>query len=173
MKADLYIATRSDRSDIVKVGRSANVKQRCSALSASQCFTVSPSHVYPGCGGLEKAVHEALQRHRVDGGSGKEWFRLTAAEAKCVVDRIKAEVDNKPSYGYELMMAELGMGPYPREPLCPPPPVQRKYVRRYEYIRSYPAPIRRRRGYEACVDMHRPPMTTEEVLRSICRSCEA
>ena len=162
MKADLYIATRSDRPDIVKVGRSANAKQRCSALSASQCFTVSPSHVYPGCGGLEKAVREALQRHRIDGGSGREWFRLTAAEAKCVVDRIKAEVDNKPSYGYELMMAELGMGPYPREPVRPPPPPQRRYIRRYGM-----------RDREAYVDRHRPPMTSEEVLRSICRSCEA
>ena len=162
MKADLYIATRSDRSDIVKVGRSANVKQRCSTLSASQCFKVTPSHVYPGCGGLEKAVHEALQRHRVDGGSGKEWFRLTAAEAKCVVDSIKAEVDNKPSYGYELMMAELGMGPYPSEASYSKSPPQRRYIRRYGL-----------RDRQACVDWHRPPMTTEEVLRSICRGCEA
>ena len=142
MKADLYIATRSDRSDIVKVGRSANVKQRCSALSASQCFKVTPSHIYPGCGGLEKIVHEALQRYRIDGGSGREWFRLTPREAKAMVDAIEMEERNK---------AALGIGP-----------PQPKYVRRYGL-----------RDHQAYVDWHRPPMTSEEVLRSICRGCEA
>ena len=114
MTADLYIATRSDRSDIVKVGRSANVKRRCSALSASQCFKVHPTHVYPGCGGYEKAVHEALQRYRMEGGSGREWFKISAPDARSIVDSIlpgKRKAD-EPKWGgeligYELMMWEL------------------------------------------------------------------
>ena len=88
MVADLYIATRSDRPDIVKVGRSANVKRRCLELSASQCFRVQPAHVYPGCGDCEREVHEMLRPHQVSGGSGKEWFNIPASEAAKIVDTI-------------------------------------------------------------------------------------
>lgn len=86
MKGDLYIATRSDRPDICKVGRSYDVKKRCATLSASQCFTIDPAHVYPGGGDYEKDVHIALREHRVGGGSSREWFKLSAADAKKIID---------------------------------------------------------------------------------------
>ena len=160
-QADLYIATRSDRSDIVKVGRSCDVKRRCAALSASQCFKVCALYIYPGCGDHEKTAHHALERYRIEGGSGTEWFQISAVEAKDVVDRLlpsKRQVDNAPSYGYELMMAELGMGPYPSEP----PPSRRRRISPSRRRRTYP--------YEAYVDTYRPPRTSAEVLREICLS---
>ena len=149
MKADLYIATRSDRPDIVKVGRSCNVTKRCATLSASQCFNVHPAHVYPGCGEYEKAVHEALGRHRVQGGRGIEWFGVSASEARDIVDAIlpnKREAE-RPSYGYALMMAELGMGAYPSEPSWSKPRRNCRYV---------------------CTNSYRPPRTSAEVLHEIC-----
>jgi hypothetical protein len=105
MKGDLYIATRSDRGDIVKIGRSYNVRKWCAALSTSQCFRVSAAHVYPGCGAHERGVHEALQHLRVTGGSGAEWFQLTAEQARDVVDRIVCP--NRELNAYEQLMWEL------------------------------------------------------------------
>ena len=114
MKADLYVATRSDRPDIVKVGRSCNVKKRCATLSASQCFKVDAAHVYPGCGDYERAIHEALQPHRVEGGSGTEWFKVSASQARDIVDNIlpglrasESRCCRRELIGYELMMWEL------------------------------------------------------------------
>jgi hypothetical protein len=118
MTADLYIASRSDRSDIVKIGRSGNVKRHCSALSASQCFKVRPTHVYPNCGGFEKAVHDALARYRVEGGSGREWFNISATAARRIVDDIlpgkrRTEEPNPLAFdGYLEMLREIGISPW-------------------------------------------------------------
>ena len=127
MVSDLYIATRSDRPGICKVGRSCNARKRCATLSASQCFTVDPVHVYPGGGGYEKDVHVALQEHRLDGGSGREWFKLSAADAKKIIEKVvpgrwnghsprsvvrKGELVANPHhrlYDYELSMWQLGI----------------------------------------------------------------
>ena len=105
MKGDLYIATRSDRGDIVKIGRSYNVGKRCAALSTSQCFRVRAMHVYPGCGAHEKGIHEALRHLRVSGGSGAEWFQLTAEQAREVVDGLVRP--NRELDAYEQLMWEL------------------------------------------------------------------
>ena len=105
MKGDLYIATRSDRGDIVKIGRSYSVGKRCAALSASQCFRVRAAYVYPGCGAHEKGVHEALRHLRVAGGSGSEWFQLKAEQAREVVDRLVRP--NRELNAYEQLMWEL------------------------------------------------------------------
>ena len=43
---DLYIATRSDRGDIVKIGRSGDVRARCAALQTSQAFWVEPAVIF-------------------------------------------------------------------------------------------------------------------------------
>ena len=82
---DLYIATRSDAPDIVKVGRSNNPRRRCEGLSSSHCFTVSTAFIFHGHGRVEAAVHKALEDKRVLGGTGKEWFRVSAAEAFAAV----------------------------------------------------------------------------------------
>ena len=74
----LYIATRSDAPDIVKIGRSNDPCRRCEGLSSSHCFTVSPTFVFHGYGRLEAAVHKALEDKRVLGGTGEEWFRVSA-----------------------------------------------------------------------------------------------
>ena len=77
----LYIATRSDAPDIVKIGRSNNPRRRCEGLSSSHCFTVSATFIFHGHGRVEASVHKALEDKRVLGGTGKEWFRMTATEA--------------------------------------------------------------------------------------------
>ena len=159
-KQDLYIATRSDRSDIVKIGRSCDVKKRCANLSSSHCFTVNALYVYKGCGEHEKAVHRELQRHRIEGGSGTEWFKITAIEAHVIVNRLLPNaplVDNSSSYSYELTLAELGMGPYPSEPASP------KRRRKSEAS----SPKRRRRSPPEWCDSYRPPQNDQEALEQI------
>ena len=89
----------------MKIGRSYNVRKRCAALSTSQCFRVSAAHVYPGCGAHERGVHEALPHLSVTGGSGAEWFQLTAEQARDVVDRIVCP--NRELNAYEQLMWEL------------------------------------------------------------------
>ena len=84
--SDLYIATRSDRPDIVKVGRSNNPHRRCATLSACHCFVVQPMHIYKGYGGHETRVHGELARFRLTGGSGREWFAVSLDVAKSILD---------------------------------------------------------------------------------------
>ena len=81
----LYIATRSDAPDIVKIGRSNDPRRRCEGLSSSHCFAVSTAFVFHGYGRLEAAVHKALDDKRVLGGTGREWFRVPATEAFAAV----------------------------------------------------------------------------------------
>ena len=81
----LYIATRSDAPDIVKIGRPNDPRRRCEGLSSSHCFTVSIAFVFHVHGRLEAAVHKALDDKRALGGSGREWFRVSATEAFAAV----------------------------------------------------------------------------------------
>jgi hypothetical protein len=83
--ADLYLAVRSDRRGIVKIGRSDNPYRRCDALASSHCFRVQPAVVYPGAGSCESAVHSVLDSKRVEGGPGREWFAVTLQQASNAV----------------------------------------------------------------------------------------
>ena len=85
--ADLYLAIRSDRRGIVKIGRSDNPYRRCDSLAASHCFRVQPAVVYPGAGSCESAVHSLLDSRRVEGGPGREWFTVTLQQAVNAVHR--------------------------------------------------------------------------------------
>ena len=78
---DLYLAMRSDRRGIVKIGRSNDPYRRCDALASSHCFRVQPAVIYPGAGSCEGAVHSVLDSKRVEGGPGREWFAVTLQEA--------------------------------------------------------------------------------------------
>jgi len=87
---DLYVATRSDRSDILKIGRSSNPEARCERLQASQVFYVSLVATFPGAGDLEPVVHEILAGRRVLGGPGREWFYVTPDEAMAAVGQAES-----------------------------------------------------------------------------------
>jgi len=82
---DLYVASRSDRADILKIGRSNNPEARCERLQASQTFYVRLVATFPGAGDLEPKVHERLASRRVLGGPGREWFFVTADEAMTAI----------------------------------------------------------------------------------------
>ena len=79
--SDLYVASRSDRQDILKIGRSSNPEARCERLQVSQAFFVRLVATFPGAGDLEHKVHERLASRRVLGGPGREWFFVTVDEA--------------------------------------------------------------------------------------------
>ena len=78
---DLYIATRSDRGDIVKIGRSNDARARCTALQASQAFWMEASVIFTGQGFRETEIHQALKKRRVEGVPSREWFNYTLVDA--------------------------------------------------------------------------------------------
>ena len=88
--SDLYLASRSDRSDILKIGRSSNPEARCGRLQASQTFYVRLVATFPGAGDLEHAVHERLAGRRALGGLGREWFFVTTDEALAAVGQAES-----------------------------------------------------------------------------------
>ena len=94
---DLYIASKSDRADIVKIGRSNNPTARCASLQESQPFRVVPSVVFAGMGQYEAEVHQALKRRRVDEGPSREWFACELPEAIRLVTDVLYPNDPKAS----------------------------------------------------------------------------
>jgi hypothetical protein len=88
--SDLYVASRSDRSDILKIGRSGNPGARCERLQASHIFHVALVATFPGAGDLETAVHEILAGRRVLGGPGREWFYVTSDEALAAIGQAES-----------------------------------------------------------------------------------
>jgi len=75
--AHLYVLQRSDAPGIWKVGRSDDPQRRASDLQMSHCFLVHVVATFHGAGCRERAVHELLAEYRVDGGTGREWFRTS------------------------------------------------------------------------------------------------
>ena len=71
---DLYLAVRSDKPDIVNLGRSDDPHD------------VTVVHVFPGCGRMKKAVQKALEPYRVVGSSSREWFEIDLSTARAIVD---------------------------------------------------------------------------------------
>ena len=111
----LYIATRSDAPDIVKIGRPNDPRRRCEGLSSSHCFTVTTAFVFHGYGRLEAAVHKALDDTRVLGGTGREWFRVSATEAFAAATHAReaSEHDRRrpsPVPQYKLSRVEAACG---------------------------------------------------------------
>ena len=83
--ADLYIAVRSDTSEVVKVGRSDDIYRRCAEVAAGQCFRVRPLAIFPGAGEYETQAHVKLRSLLVTEGPSREWFHASLAEACEVV----------------------------------------------------------------------------------------
>ena len=98
---DLYVASRSDRSDILKIGRSSNPESRCERLQASHIFYVGLVATFPGAGDLEPAVHEILVSRRVLGGPGREWFYVTSDEALAAIGQAESRRRHLTNQGTE------------------------------------------------------------------------
>ncbi len=75
--AHLYVMQRSDAPGVWKVGRSDDPQRRAVDLQTGHCFLVHVVATFHGAGCCERAVHELLAEHRVDGGTGREWFRAS------------------------------------------------------------------------------------------------
>jgi hypothetical protein len=82
----LYVMRYSYRDDCVKIGRSDNPEKRRRTLEKGQPFHAEIVATFPGSGGLERAVHEALSAKRNEEGAGREWFNVTATEAIAVIN---------------------------------------------------------------------------------------
>ena len=81
----LYIMSNSLLPDIVKIGRSSNPEERAKQLGTSHPFRLRVECSYGGKGFLEKSVHDRLKHRRVEGGLGREWYRLKAEQADTLI----------------------------------------------------------------------------------------
>ena len=77
--AHLYIATRTDAPGLYKIGKSNDPTGRALQLQAGHCFTVKILAQFNDAGQYERAAHKAMDKFRVTGGPGMEWFRSDLA----------------------------------------------------------------------------------------------
>ena len=81
----LYIMSNSWRDDVVKIGRSSNPEERVRQMSQSHPFRLAIERSCGGKGFLEKPLHDRLKHRRVEGGPGREWFKLSAEQADALI----------------------------------------------------------------------------------------
>ena len=70
---------------MIKIGRSANPEERAKQLGASHPFRIKVEFSYGGKGFLEKTLHDRLKHRRVEGGLGREWYKLTPEQADVLI----------------------------------------------------------------------------------------
>ena len=85
---DLYIAARSDRSDILKIGRSDDEPRRCRQVGQRHRCTVTPLVTFHNKGEWERRVHDVLRHRMVRIGHEREWFRASLSDAIAVVSLV-------------------------------------------------------------------------------------
>jgi hypothetical protein len=54
-------------------------------MNMSHPFRLAIEHSYGGKGFLEKPLHDRLKHRRVEGGPGREWFKLSAEQADALI----------------------------------------------------------------------------------------
>ena len=65
----MFVLTRSDDHDLVKVGRGANPAHQASELQTGQCFRVHVAAVFPGAGALAERGPSRASATLPDGGA--------------------------------------------------------------------------------------------------------
>ena len=95
----LYVMKYDFDDSKVKIGKSHNPEQRRRSIEAQQDFLVETLCVFPGRGGLEEKVHNALKDQRSKRGRSKEWFTLPAKDAVAVVAGILQKLESEPAEG--------------------------------------------------------------------------
>ena len=85
---DLYVMRYSFRSDILKIGRSANPEKRRREMETCHAFNVELVTVFPGKGWCERLVHGELNDVRNREGAGQEWFHVTPELVLKIVEEI-------------------------------------------------------------------------------------
>ena len=87
----LYVMTNTLIPHMVKVGRSHDPDIRAKDLSQSHPFKIIVCHRYIGYGFLEKLIHDKLQKKRVEGGRGREWFSIEPKQADLLIQAAMLE----------------------------------------------------------------------------------
>ena len=96
-RMDLYIATRSDNPNVLKIGKSSNTLARCAQLQRGHCFKIYVNAILENKGDCEKAVHDALKQYRI---AKTEWFETDLETA--LTAAAEAEPTPKLHYSYDL-----------------------------------------------------------------------
>jgi len=69
----------------LKIGRANDTTERAKSLEAAMPFHIEVLAEFPGAGHLEGAVHTHLKHCRNTDGKGREWFRISLADAMHVI----------------------------------------------------------------------------------------
>ena len=103
---DIYVATRSDRPDLLMVGSSDNASISCELMQRGYCLTVEPVVIFCGAGEHDRVVYKALEQWKVFGG----WYEMTLDDAYRVICRtLRAGLQSGPT---PVLQAPLGRGLY-------------------------------------------------------------
>ena len=120
----LYVMERSDLPGVVKIGRSEDPERRARTLAQAHLFTMRVVHVIPDrqieyASEIEALVHRELG-HAREPGNSREWFRLSADVAACIIWRVYAQFE----VAKDVQVNRLdSMAPLPFEiPADLPPP---------------------------------------------------
>jgi hypothetical protein len=85
---DIYVATRSDRPDLLVVGSSDNASISCELMQRGYCLTVEPVVIFCGAGKSDRVVYKALEQWKIFGG----WYEMTLDDACRVICRTLSRV---------------------------------------------------------------------------------
>ena len=69
----------------LKIGRASDTTERAKSLEAAMPFHIEVLAEFPRAGHLEGAVHAHLKHCRNTDGKGREWFRISLADAMHVI----------------------------------------------------------------------------------------
>ena len=76
----LYMLARDDSLGKIKIGRSDNPDRRAAEMCSGHTFRVNVICTFNYLGHLETELHRTFRDLRVEGGSGREWFRVEVAD---------------------------------------------------------------------------------------------
>ena len=88
---DLFIASMSDRPDLLMVSSSADAYKSCELMQRGHRLTVEPVAIFCGAGDCDHVVHQALERWKVFGG----WYEVTLEAACDVICRALEESSHR------------------------------------------------------------------------------
>jgi hypothetical protein len=101
---DIYVATRSDRPDLLMVGSSDNASISCELMQRGYCLTVEPVVIFCGAGQSDRVVYKALEQWKALGG----WYEMTLDDACQVICRIlRGRLQSRPT---PALQVPLGRG---------------------------------------------------------------
>ena len=98
--ADLYIASRSDKPNVYKIGKSSNTLSRCKQLQRGHCFKIYVNAILESKGSCEKSIHRALREYQI---GDSEWFDIDLDTVLVTADQAQPAQHIRQQYDLEAL----------------------------------------------------------------------